>query len=232
MAWPVTYSGTSCQDSGAVQTDYSLSFVQQPTTTMISADIAPAPSVVLMESGSPYSSAVTIPLVLTDSNGNNITALDLTGGSAATSNGIATYSSLAVSAAGTDDTLTASLTLDPANSQATVLSKPATRSNVTLKPSSTVASNASTTYSASAQSVTLSATVTSGSGTVNVGTVTFTVFNGDTPVGAATTSGTVTNGTASVTYTLPGEPWWARIPSRPSTTRAHHLPPAATALIR
>ena len=204
MAWPVTYSGTSCQDSGAVQTDYSLSFVQQPATTAISADMAPAPTVELMESGSPCLSAVTIPLVLKDSNGNDITALDLSGGSAATSNGIATYSSLAVAAAGTGDTLTATLTLDPATSPATALSQTSNSFNVTLKSTSTVASNASATYSASAQSVTLSATVSSGLGSVNTGTVTFTVFNGGTQVGLATTSGVVTNGSASATYSLPG----------------------------
>ena len=62
MAWPVTYSGTSCQDSGAVQTDYSLSFVQQPTTTMISADMAPAPTVELWESGNPFATATAVPL--------------------------------------------------------------------------------------------------------------------------------------------------------------------------
>jgi hypothetical protein len=68
----------------------------------------------------------------------------------------------------------------------------------------TTAAMASLNYSPSLQTVSLSATVTSGSGTVNVGTVTFTVFNGGTPVGAAVTSGTVTGGAASATYTLPG----------------------------
>jgi hypothetical protein len=203
MAWPVIYSGTSCQDSGAVQTDYSLSFVQQPTTTMISANIAPPPVVELMESGSPFAPAVTIPLVLKDSNGDNITALDLSGGSATSSNGIATYSSLSVSTAGTGDTLTASVTLDPANSQAPVLSQTSNSFNVTLQPTTTVASNASATYSTNVQSVALSATVSSGLGTVNTGTVTFTVFHGSTQVGVSTTSGTVTNGSASAAYSLP-----------------------------
>ena len=67
----------------------------------------------------------------------------------------------------------------------------------------TTAANASTNFSASAQSVTLNATVTSTAGTVGAGTVTFTVLNGATPVGSATTSGTVTAGNASVNYGLP-----------------------------
>ena len=67
----------------------------------------------------------------------------------------------------------------------------------------TTAAIASLNYSPSSQTGSLSATVTSGSGTVNVGTVTFSVFNGATQVGTAVTSGTVTSGAASVTYTLP-----------------------------
>jgi hypothetical protein len=200
MAWPVTYSGTSCQDSGAVQTDYALNFVQQPSTIMIFADMSPAPTVELKENGNPFAPAVTIPLVLKDSSGNNITAPDLSGGSVATSSGVATYSSLAVAAAGTGDTLTASLALH----SATTITSIGNSFNVTLKPTTTVASNASATYSASAQNVTLSATVTSSLGTVNAGTVTFTVFNGGTPVGVAVTSGTLTSGAASITYSLPG----------------------------
>jgi hypothetical protein len=61
----------------------------------------------------------------------------------------------------------------------------------------TTAANAIADCSASSQPVTLSATVTSAAGTVNAGTVTFTVQG--TPV----TSGTVTNGAASAVYTLP-----------------------------
>jgi hypothetical protein len=69
--------------------------------------------------------------------------------------------------------------------------------------STTAAANATASYSPGSQSVSLSATVTSTAGTVNAGTVTFTLLNGGTPVGTATTSGTVSNGAASVSYTLP-----------------------------
>jgi hypothetical protein len=68
---------------------------------------------------------------------------------------------------------------------------------VKTAPTTTAAANALADYNASSQPVTLSATVTSAAGTVNAGTVTFTVQG--TPV----TSGTVTNGAASAVYTLP-----------------------------
>jgi hypothetical protein len=70
-------------------------------------------------------------------------------------------------------------------------------------PTTTSASNATTDYSSSPQSVSLSATVTSPVGAVNAGTVTFTVLNSGVLVGTATTSGTVSSGSASVSYTLP-----------------------------
>ncbi|MGA3133881.1 MAG: Ig-like domain repeat protein [Terracidiphilus sp.] len=68
----------------------------------------------------------------------------------------------------------------------------------------TTTSNATATFSASSQQVTLSATVTSTAGTVNSGTITFTVLNGGTPIGASTSPASVSNGTASAAYTLPG----------------------------
>ncbi|HEX2913780.1 MAG TPA: Ig-like domain repeat protein [Chloroflexia bacterium] len=73
---------------------------------------------------------------------------------------------------------------------------------LTINPASTTVavSNATATYGDS--SVNLSATVTSAAGTVNTGTVTFTIKQGATVIGTATT-GPVSNGAASVTYTLP-----------------------------
>jgi hypothetical protein len=49
----------------------------------------------------------------------------------------------------------------------------------------------------------LSATVTGSSGTVNVGTVTFTVLSGATVIGSPVTSSTVTGGAAGVIYPVP-----------------------------
>jgi hypothetical protein len=204
VTWPVSYSGTSCQDAGAVQTDYSLSFFQQPSTTLSLTPISPAPTVELQESGIPFASSVTIPLTLKDSSGDDISSLDLSGGSAATSGGVATYSPLGVAAAGTGDTLTANLMLNSASTPATAISSTSNPFNVILKPTTTVSSDALATYSASVQSIPLSATVTSSMGTVNAGTVTFTVMQGSTTIGTPVTSGTVSSGAASVNYSLPG----------------------------
>ncbi len=60
----------------------------------------------------------------------------------------------------------------------------------------------STTFNSAAQNVTLNATVTSPSGTVNEGTETFTILNGRTAVGTPVTVN-VSDGAASTVYTLP-----------------------------
>ena len=67
-----------------------------------------------------------------------------------------------------------------------------------------IASTPSVSFGSGSQTVPLSATVTSSGGTVNAGTVTFTVMNGSTPVGTPVTSGTVSGGSATASYTLPG----------------------------
>jgi hypothetical protein len=59
-------------------------------------------------------------------------------------------------------------------------------------------------FSASAQSVTFQVAVNSPAGTVNEGTVTFTVLQGATQIGSAVTSGTVSGGNVGATYTVPG----------------------------
>ena len=66
----------------------------------------------------------------------------------------------------------------------------------------TASANASATFNAAAQAVALSATVTSGAGTVNEGTETFTILNGTTVVGTAVTVNVV-GGAAGASYTLP-----------------------------
>jgi uncharacterized protein YlbG (UPF0298 family) len=76
---------------------------------------------------------------------------------------------------------------------------------VTVNPATVTntAASVSDTYNASAaQTVSLSATVTSSNGTVNEGTETFTILNGSTPVGSAVTVNVV-NGSASATYSVP-----------------------------
>ncbi len=71
-------------------------------------------------------------------------------------------------------------------------------------PTTVTASNQTAAYSSANQNVTLSATVSSTTVVVNEGTVTFTVFQGNTQVGSAAVSGTVANGIASASYLLPG----------------------------
>jgi Bacterial Ig-like domain (group 3)/Subtilase family len=66
----------------------------------------------------------------------------------------------------------------------------------------TAASDATATYSPTAQSVPLTATVTGGQGMLNTGSVTFTVLAAQTVIGSPV-AGTVANGAATVNYVLP-----------------------------
>jgi phospholipase C len=66
------------------------------------------------------------------------------------------------------------------------------------------AASATATYSPNDQAVTLTAAVTSSTGTVNEGIVTFTIVQGANVIGTAVASGPVTDGAASAVYTLPG----------------------------
>ena len=107
--YPGYSAGAACVDTGAVQTNYALSFTQQPPANVDSGvSMSPAPAVALTESGNPFtSSGVTIPLTLSP-------AGTFSGGSATTSAGVATYSGLTVgTTTGSDDTLTAILSLNP-----------------------------------------------------------------------------------------------------------------------
>jgi CSLREA domain-containing protein len=123
MSYPGYNATTPCVDAGAVQTNYSLAFTTQPSPIAPATAILPSANfqatLTLDESGLPLGStvippatspSVNVPLTLTS----NPTGAALTGGSASTVNGIANYSTLQVSAPGTDDTLTASLTLNGA----------------------------------------------------------------------------------------------------------------------
>ncbi len=76
---------------------------------------------------------------------------------------------------------------------------------LTINPAATTtaAKSTSTTYSTVAQSVPLTATVTSAAGTVNGGTVTFTILNGGTTIATATSTTVVERRTASASVTLP-----------------------------
>jgi hypothetical protein len=77
---------------------------------------------------------------------------------------------------------------------------------ITSATATVVGSSSSLTYNPAQTSVTLSASVTSAAGTVNEGTVTFTLKTGPglgITIGTPTISPTVTNGIASVVYAVP-----------------------------
>lgn len=203
-----TYSGysgaTACVDSGAVQTNYTgLKWVQQPSQVEVNAAMQPAPTVEVLETNSLTSATDAVngvPVALT-LNG----AGAITGGSAVTAGGLATFSSLLVNTAGTGDSLSTNPITVVSNGigTTTLPSVSSSSFDVTAGPATTtVAVNAALSYSPSNQSVTLSASVTS-TGTVNEGTVTFTILAGGTPVGTAVSS-SVSSGTASVSYVIPG----------------------------
>ncbi len=110
----------SCVDSGAVQTNYLLTFSTQPSpispATLISNQAPFQAAVTLSESGIGGPSGVTIPLTL---NGPGT----LSGGSATTSAGVATYSALRTEVSSSSDTLSATLTLNGALSTPVTLTR-------------------------------------------------------------------------------------------------------------
>ncbi len=74
---------------------------------------------------------------------------------------------------------------------------------ISAAATTTAAKSATANFSASNQTISLSATVTSSAGIVNEGTETFTILSGMTPVGTPATAG-VSNGAVTASYTLPG----------------------------
>ncbi|HKF48587.1 MAG TPA: Ig-like domain repeat protein, partial [Terracidiphilus sp.] len=100
------FSSTACVDAGAVQTNYTLTFSQQPSNEIPGAVISPAPAVSVTESGVAISGAtVTVAAEAGTLSGTNMQA---------TIGGIATFSGLSISTAETNDSLTATLSLNPA----------------------------------------------------------------------------------------------------------------------
>jgi YVTN family beta-propeller protein len=123
-SYPGFSAGAACVDAGAVQSNYALSFTQQPSNADAGVSMLPAPAVALTESGNAFTAAgVTIPLALSGPG-------TLSGGSATTSAGQATYSSLKVSVNGSGDTLTATLLLNPALTQALSLTTVSSEFNI------------------------------------------------------------------------------------------------------
>ena len=105
------YGGTSCTDAGAVQTNYSLSFLQQPTGGFANATITPSPAVQLYENGAAIAlSGVTISVSASSGTLNGTTT------QSTDTNGQATFGDLSIGTPQTNDTVTASVALTAAGS--------------------------------------------------------------------------------------------------------------------
>src|ERR1700722_6061796 len=103
------YGGTTCTDAGAVQTNYSLSFSQQPTGGSANATITPSPAVQLNENGAPIALSGA-PISISTSSG----TLNGTTTQSTDNNGQATFGGLSIGTPQTNDTLTVSAALTAA----------------------------------------------------------------------------------------------------------------------
>ena len=173
-----------------------LIFLTEPGNSVAGQSINPDNPVqveVLDGNGNPVTSDNTDVIALTLNQNSFDPASTLT---ATVSGGIATFNNLVIDQAAAGYQITAT---SPGLGSAV-------SSLFTVNPVGTTlaAANATATFSTSSQSVSLSATVTSGTLTVNEGTVTFSVFKGATQIGTSVTSGTVSGGNVSASFTLPG----------------------------
>ena len=215
------YCPTGTVDAGAVQTDYAMSFTAPVSNVAADTAMSPAPAVTLDEDGTAFTAAAaTIPLTLTSSPA----GATLTGGSASTSAGVATYSSLTVNQPGTGDQLTASLTLN--TSPAVSISAQSGTFNVSqITPTLSFApAPGSQTYGAAIAAGSLDATATYNSGNV-AGTFAYTTTVNGSPVTlvAGTTVLPAGNYTITATFT-PSNP---SVDTSASTTAPYTVSQAA-----
>ncbi len=178
-------SNPPCVDSGAVQTDYSLSFSTEPPP-VVAPGVNFAAAVQLNESGNAFPvSGITIPLALGPGS-----AGTLSGNTTTTdSSGVATYSSLQVNATGSGDTLVATLALTASGATPAATASVTSTSFDVLEPAATpMISPSGGTYT-SPQSVTITDTTS--------GAVIYYTIDGTTP----TTSSTKYTGNITVSST-------------------------------
>jgi len=101
------YGSTTCVDSGALQTNYAITFTTQPPASGVAGTaLSPPPVVTLTESGAVASAATTSVVA----SGSPVTLAGTT--SAALSSGLASFSNLIVPSGATAETLTATLALN------------------------------------------------------------------------------------------------------------------------
>ncbi len=142
-----TYAGYSssspCVDSGAVQTNYALSFnaTQEPpaTGTVPGTAMSPAPAVTVTESGNAFTGG-SASVSVTDAN-SDLTTSPATA-TTSTSSGQAAFSNLIFTGATSNDTLTASLALIPNGLNLTTTSTSFSVAAVTVPPAITSVNNA------------------------------------------------------------------------------------------
>jgi hypothetical protein len=108
LARSTTYGSTPCVDSGAVQTNYTLAFsIEPPSIANAGQAISPGPVVQLTESGAVATAAGSSVSI----SGSPVTLSGTT--SANLSSGLAAFSNLVVPSATSNETLTATLALNP-----------------------------------------------------------------------------------------------------------------------
>jgi large repetitive protein len=144
-----TYGAISCNDLGAVQSNYALSFTAEPpSAAFVSEWITPAPTVGLTESGT-VAALPTSAITVTDSD-----SLLFGSNTANLSSGTATFNTIGDTSLTASDTLTASLSLNPSLAPALNLSVPSTTFQVITPTPATLTSPTPSTLLTSA-SVTL-----------------------------------------------------------------------------
>ena len=200
--YPVEFS--PCQDLGAVQTNYALAFsTEPPAYAAVSQAITPAPAVTLTESGRATTAGGTVSVT------GSTVAL---GGtlSSSLSDGNAAFASLTVSSLVNGEILTAALPMNLFFNNQFSITAVSTPFDVTNQIPPSIVASVSSPTSFLTNSVTLTATISSGSGTPT-GTVTF--YDGTTPLGSGTLSGgvynlpisTLTAGSHSITVQYSGD---------------------------
>ena len=138
------YGSTTCVDIGADESNYALSFVQQPTTTIAGLSITPAPTVQWKESSIALASAAQ-PIQIAAASG----SLSGTTTQSTSASGLSTFSGLSINTVQTADTLKATLPLSttPSISVTTTSSAfnivtPVTAFTITALPSTATAGSA------------------------------------------------------------------------------------------
>ena len=193
-----TYGSTTCQDAGAVETNYALSFTTEPPVSAISGQaLNPAPVVALTESGAPATAAAaTVSMTDSASSLGGTTSAPLISGSAS-------FSNLIVNNTVSSDTLTATLALTPAlkltthSSAVSITATGSTPQTITFGALSDQVSGSTLPLSATATSG-LAVMFTSNSTSV----CTVSGLNGEYLALAAA-------GTCSITASQPGNSTWA-----------------------